>query len=484
MDGNSSPSASGGPLGRWLTPTSSSTAPGPSSLSSVVASSSSQLPGADHAAEDITPQSNAIQQRWPTLEKPAEPTKPSKMSKRPRATPGLPTPSELKFVYLLGFDNLYQPVRADMTLLRHYGCLTQKSIDNNDPPAYIETDGVPVYNSWMTRLMLICFLKSLTLGKMCLGEGVNFGEASHMFDYEGICVPNAEDAAEYAKLTHSIEGQAMGVGMNKRSESLMESTARLTEAVSNAIVEWPRLEHGLESAFSADDESAVEQTPVAFTCTPTRCWVRFVQPPKGLVEASTDPTYGICKRRPFWLASTLYAIGSVYSRLVTLGKVQREDYSEAAFFALEEGIKHDPSGHFVSTRIDVPRAWRERAKRTLGASELFAVSVLNEVVAFGPLKDYDKKVGAKTKFSRACVALAIKMATNAPKIANMLAAGCEDDKGTTPERAALSKALKAHNIKVIRWGQDVNALIFPPSLRGVSPQADGPCVLLGFENMR
>lgn len=411
------------------------------------------------------------------------------MSKRQRME-DVPV-TERKFVYLLGFDNLFQPLYADLTLLRYYDCRTAKSIDHGDAPYYVESDNVPVYKSWMTRSMLVCFLKSLTLGKMCVGEGVAYREACELFDYEGICVPSAKDAEEVAKLSQQAikDGYGMGIGMNKRKESLMETTSRHCEAIANAILEWPRLEHGLESAFSTEEVDVGERTPVAFSCTPTRCWVRFVQPPeKGLVEACTDPTYSICKRRPFWLAATLYAIGSAHSKLVAIKKVQPDDYSESAFFALEDGIKHDPSAGFASTRVDVPRAWRDRARRSLGDAELFAINVLNEVVSHGALVTRTElksdKISVKCKFSRATVALAIKMASKTPRIATMFAAGCEDDKGTTPERAALSKALKAHGIRVIKWGHEVNALVFPPSMRVVDTKADGPCVLLGFENMR
>lgn len=402
------------------------------------------------------------------------------MSKRARCE--VMDPKELRFAYLLGIDNLYQPVRADLALLRHYGCRTQKSIDNGDVPAYMETDDVPVYNSWMTRAMIVCFLKSMTIGKLSIDSTVTYSDACSMFDYEGICVPSADDAEQYHKLSYSIGVPSMGIGMNKRSESIMDSMSRLAETIACAILEWPRLDHGLESSFAAD-EDATETAPVAFTCTPTRCWVKFLQAPKTLVEVSSDPTYTLCKRRPFWLLATLYAIGSVHCRLIALGKLRKEDRGEAAFFALEEGIKHDPSYHFVSTRVDVPRAWRERSKRTLGDAERFAIMVLNEVTSHGELKESDK-VNNACKFARACVALALKMVTNTPRIATMFSAGCEDEKGTTPERVALSKALKIQGIKVIKWGSDDNALVFPPSFRGIDPKGDGPCVLLGFENMR
>ena len=481
MDGSSGRWQSGGPRGPLPIPTSSCSVPGQSSQSLECASLSCVPRGTERGGgERITHGPSAIQQRWLTHENRAE-EKPSKMSKRPRVE--VVAPSERKCVYMLGLDDLVNLVHVDMTLLRHYGCRTQKSIDNNDPPFYVETDGVPVYAVWMKRQMIVCFLTSLSVGKMCLDNSITYSQATAMFDYEGICVPSTSDAEEYAKLGYSIEGQSMGIGMNKRQESLLDSMARIAETISNAIMEWPRLEHGLESSFAADDE-ATEHAPVGFTCTPTRCWIRFMQPPRHLIEAGADPTYALCKRRPYWLAATLYAIGSVHARLVILQKIKREDRSEAAFFALEEGIKSDPCHHFASTRVDVPKAWRERAKKVLGDAERFAITMLNLVTSNGPFKE-GEKMSTSCKYARACVGLAHKLATNTPKIGKMFSHGCEDDKGVTPERFALAKALKTHGIKVIKWGNDDNALIFPPSFRGLDAgKPEGPCVLLGFENMR
>ena len=475
MDGNCGRSHFGGPLGRSPTPTSSSSVPGPSSQSSASAPLHSSYLGAEHADDCTIQNLNAIPQKWATRAREAD-ERPFNMScKRKRNVA-----SELPFVYILGMDNLYQPVRVDMKLLRYYGCRTQLSIDHNDPSYYMESDGVPVYHSWMTRSMLICFLKSLTVGKLCIDSSVSYLDACNMFDYEGITVPSAEEADEYAKLNHALDGQAMGVGMNKRQESLLDSMSRVAETIANAIMEWPRLEHGLESSFLEDPEG---DHTVAFTCTPTRCWVRFLWPPKSLIEYGPDLTWTLCKRRPFWLASTLYALGSVHSKLVALSKVARDDRSETAFFALEEGIKRDPSYHFACTRVDIPRVWREKAKKTLGEAERFAIGVLNEVTTHGPIKGSDR-LQCNIKYSRACIGLVLKLASNTPKIARMFSHGCEDDKGTTPERFALAKALKTHGIKVIKWGSDENALVFPPSFRGATAKPEGPCVLLGFENMR
>ena len=173
----------------------------------------------------------------------------------------------------------------------------------------------------------------------------------------------------------------------------------------------------------------------------------------------------------------------MHERLIALKKIQRDDRTETAFFALEEGIKSDPSYHFASTRIDTPKAWHERSKKNLGEAERFAISVLNDVTSHGVLKESDK-ISGSLKYSRACVGLAVKVASTTPKISKMFSHGCEDDKGVTPERFALAKALKDRKVKVIRWGTDDNALIFPPAFRKIGTKLEGPCVLLGFENVR
>lgn len=382
-------------------------------------------------------------------------------------------------MHLLGFDNLYQPVSTDMSVLRHYSCRTAKMIDNGDEAMSVAEDGTPMFRSWMTRSMLICFMKSLTLGKLCTSADVSYSDARDMFDFEGICVPSSDDIAEYNAYALKNGIDVMGIGLNKRAETLMETTERISDAIAMALCEWPRLEHGLESQFSGDD--ATDQT-VGFSCTPTRCWIRLLGPLAKIIPHTPDPIYSVCKNRPFWLASTLYLVGVIHQRLVTLKKIVADDRSEAAFFALEAGINQDPLQHFASTRCDVPKAWRDRAIRSLGAAERFAVSTLNEVTERGPLKEGDK-ISNTCKFSRATVSLAIKLVSSTPRISKMFAGGCEDREGATPERAALAKALKKYKIKVVRWGEEPKALCFPPSFRSQG-LAEGPCVLLGFENVR
>lgn len=400
--------------------------------------------------------------------------------KRSRTADCNPEPS---FVYLMGIDNPFQPVRADLKLINYYECRTAKEIQH-ESCAYKDEFGVPVYNSWMTRNMLVCFLKSLTVGKMCL-DGVTYNEAVSMFDYEGINVPSKEDAMSYSRMVHSIEGQSMGIGMNKRSETLMDTTTRIAESIVHAIMEWPQLDHGLESAFNSEADGLEPNKPAHFTCTPTRCWIRFMQPSTSIMEGygTADATHALCKRRPQWFVSTLCGIGTVHSRLVSTNKIDPNDSSESAFFALEEGIRNDPSHHFVSTRVDIPSQWSKRINKLSDDAHRFACMVLSEVLNAGPFKA-DDKISPSSKYCRACVALAIKLVLNTPRIATMFASGCEDDKGTTPERQALSMALKKHHIKIIKWGNDENALVFPPSFKTFYSAIESPCVLLGFENMR
>jgi len=402
---------------------------------------------------------------------------------RKRAHNEIATFKTRKFVYMLGVDDLNRPVYVDMQLLRHYGCRTQKSIDNGDTPLYTDSNG-PVYVSWMSREMLVCFITSLTVGKMIISDSVSYRQAVAMFEYEAICVPSALDAEALSSASYSIKCQhEMGVGMNKRHERVIHTVSRLAESISHAIIEWPRLDHGLE--FSITEEDPVDSgATVGFSCSPTRCWIRFADPPSELIEHATDPTYTLCKKRPYWLAMTLYAIGSVHSRLVSVERIGRDDRSEAAFFVLEHGTKNDLLMSFISARVDIPRAWRERAKRTLGEAEKFAISILSEVTLQGPFRETDK-ISTSCKYARACVALALKLALSTPKIATIFESKCDDEKGATPERDALAKALRLHKIKIVRWGQYENALVFPPCFRNTPHvKSDGPCVLLSFEALR
>lgn len=409
------------------------------------------------------------------------------MSKRSRdgETSEAGSSSMPRFAYMLAMDNTFQPIRVDVRLLEHYECRTFLAM-KHDQPAYVDKESkMPVYYSWMSRSLLIAFVKSLTVGKMCLNDSVSFQELVYAFEYEGISCPSSIDAKQYNEAVHAVSSgsRAMGIGFRNRDKSLLDSVSEISEAIAAAIVDWPRLEHGLESALHPPCDGDTES--VTFTCTPTRCWIRLLQAPKSFVENCSDATYGLCKKRPYWLTSTLYAIASVRFALIRLGKIEADDYSEASFFALEEGVKRDPSKNFFSTRIDVPRAWRDRAKKTLGDAECFAIMVINEITNYGPIEDNNNttRLSPLLKYARACVALAFKTASSMPRIASIFSQRCEDDKGTTPERCALGQALRAHRIKVVKWNDDEpNALVFPPALRHGSARAAGPAVLLEFFN--
>lgn len=404
------------------------------------------------------------------------------MSKRAREDHPEATTSDAEFVHLLCIDSVFQPVRADISLLKFYDCRTFKMIKNTAPLRY-DADGTPVYYSWMTRSLLLFFLKSLTLGSLCVDAQTPYAEAVAAFDYEGITVPAAEDAAAYAKLTTTtslLSSPPFGLAglRQKGADALMEKTTSICETLASALLEWPRLEYGLTHVFSPD-ESATNSTN--FECSTTRCWVQLCRPldARSLWEGGADPTHALAKRRPFWLLQTLYALGTVHAKLVMIGKITDEDKTEGAFFELERAIQNDLLGPFLTARVDVPSCWKERAKEQLGTAELFAVNILSAVVEAGVLKAGDK-VLSNVKYARATVALALEHASEAPKIDMIFGGNCEDADGVTPERNMLKNVLKKHNIKVVRWGNPLKPLVFLPIFRGYRLGSPGPCVLLEF----
>lgn len=92
------------------------------------------------------------------------------------------------------------------------------------------------------------------------------------------------------------------------------------------------------------------------------------------------------------------------------------------------------------------------------------------------------------QYARAVVTFAENLITSAPVCSKVFSSLCADENGSTPERAALKRALKTRGVNVVRWVEDrdfsVRPMVFPSHWRDGATSCLGPSVLLSFENLR
>lgn len=153
--------------------------------------------------------------------------------------------------------------------------------------------------------------------------------------------------------------------------------------------------------------------------------------------------------------------------------------------ALWKAIEADPLGTFFSVRADMCKsAVDSKLKKELLKGEKFCAEMRNTV-----MQSVDATEGASTQlqYARAIVTVVENLKVMAPNCGRLFSGACADDAGATPERTALKKALKTRGITVVRWMETRDPLlrpvVFPPSWRDSSSSCQGPCVLLGFENL-
>lgn len=265
-----------------------------------------------------------------------------------------------------------------------------------------------------------------------------------------------------------------------------DSLARVAQLVSNAVFEWPRLDHALLAG--------VEGREVEVSCTSSRIWVRFSEQPKR-ENTYGDEVHWLAKRRPYWLPATLNSIGYLHWRLIQRGKIDASSNvgsgDEQAFSQLTRALEQDSVHYFVSVKRDLARDDRDQIREMVKHAERFASDVLTTVVSFGSLKDprIEQPIPTHLKFARACISVAETLVGDTPNCARLFGSQCADDfykKTGTPERKVLEKVLKTRGCRVVMWKdaeelreRSIVPLVFPPSFKTHS--ADGPCVLLDFD---
>lgn len=389
-----------------------------------------------------------------------------------RPNSGQPDPKRAKlgdarFVLVSGFDEPDKPVEADLKLLEESGCRLALLVGNSEPASY--SSGRPVYHAGntLTRAMLVTFLKSLALGELVLSKNVSVGEALKVFEYEGIALSGSKS---------KVAVPSDGVAFSKRDESALTSVAALCESVADAIVRWPRLEHVLALVLS-DNGRSTSSSSSQFTATATRAWIRFAERPAA-VSGDGDHILALATANPPWLVSGLLYIGVTHHRMSSEepGFGARRD--EESFGRLWQQVEAEPLGNFACVLLDACKSMRDDASRhEVARGFAFAREVREGVINEKSVnKQYCRMLVRYVEYTR----------THTPTCARLFSGLCSDDSGSTPERTALKKALKARGVGVVKWSDErdpnVKPLVFPPSWRDKAASL-GPSVLLSFENV-
>lgn len=411
----------------------------------------------------------------------------TRSSAEARTAPGAPErpakkqklKTDERWVMLVSFDEPFRPVLADRTLLEHYNCRSAAMFKHQAPDCEIE--GRPAWNFNMSRGLLVAFLKALTHGEFVYPKEVDAHEVVRTFEYEGIAMPgNSIKAPAGQTLTHA----APTLGQRMRREAQGSHLSAYVAQVVHAILGWPRLQQGLDDAERGMDPG--------FAASGTRVWIAIAPPPNVARWPGGDDTYQLAKKRPGWLNAQLQAVGAVHWNMVQSGALDKAARDEKSFVKLaREGVEIDPMYFYLSCKRDMQQKLRVEHRDAIRHSDQFATWVCNTVTMHGE-DAQDKPMPVPVKYARVCIKLVSEMTYMAPNLTRVFGSQCVDPNkvnvpngkapvDATPERAALSKALKVHGIKILAWSDQrpdvADALVFPPAYRNATVHPS-PYVLL------
>ena len=387
-----------------------------------------------------------------------------------------------RWVVLVPFDEPFKPVLADRSLLEHYECRSAALLKHQPPDCEIE--GRPAWNFYMSRSLLVAFLKSLTHGEFLYPKDTDAHEVTRTFEYEGIPMPGN---CIQSLATQSLSQKAPTLGQRMRNEARGSRLSIYVSQVVHGLLDWPRLQAGLELAERGADPG--------FSASGTRVWIAFSPPPQLVRYPGADDIYQMAKKRQTWLNKNLQAVGVVHYRMVKAGLLDKEARDEQSFVTLvRHGVEIEPTHYYLSCKRDMPRNLRSENREALRHSDQFATSICNTVADHG--EDRGQSMAERVEYARACIKLVAEMTEQAPNLSRLFGGQCSDPPrvspagskapvDTTPERHALANALRVHGIKVLAWSDErtpgVAPLVFPPAYLSATVAAS-PYVLLDCES--
>lgn len=368
------------------------------------------------------------------------------------------------------YDDPDKLVEVNVRLVDSFDCRLSSLIKHTDPET---TDSGRIFwRCGITRPMLLTMLKSMTYGELVLSKGVSVGEAIIAFEYEGLSMSSL-------KKSRRVEHPRKGVAFSTLEETVSESVKTLCELVASAIVSWPRLEFVMDSYMQENADSPI-------TCTPSRVWLRFADRPKSVdVDGQRFIISLVCKW-PRWFSKGLVALGIVHYRMSLLDPDFAKARDESSFKALCAEVESDPLGCFFCTRMDAPKHFM---RRDITKGEKFANEIKQAIVQYSQESEPDAAPSLQVQYARAIVTFVENSMNTMFNCSKVFSCFCSDESGSSMERLALKRALKARGVGVVRWMEErdsnIRPIVFPPNWRESSNSACyGPSVLLSFDALR
>lgn len=388
-----------------------------------------------------------------------------------------------KYALFSCYDEPDKLVEVELALVEHFGARLAGLVRHQAPA--VGADGTTrFWRAGMTRAMLITMIKSLTLGQLVLAKGVSISEALAQLEYEGVSV-HAQRGPQ------TIETPRAGVAHTKRSERYSETLTRLCEQVADAIVSWPRLEMALDVAAGGAEQAVASRAlgnAQSFSCTGTRAWVRFVDRPKQ--PEPDSPVLQLVLKCPRWFSEGLVSVGIVHARIARADALFGAQRDQNAFKRLTGEIEGDPLGCFFGVRGDCHRRCDDqRLRKDMLKGERFAADVRRVITEYAARGQVDAPKETHVQYAEAIATFVENILITTPLCGLVFSAACADEKGETPERNALKKALRSRGVGIVRWAEErephVRPLVFPPNWRdGTHASCYGPALLLDFEKLR
>ena len=216
--------------------------------------------------------------------------------------------------------------------------------------------------------------------------------------------------------------------------------------------------------------------------------MRFADRPKQPEHDS--PVLQLVLNSPRWFSEGLVSVGIVHARIARSDALFGAQRDQNAFKRLTAEIEGDPFGCFFGVRGDCHRKCDDtRLRKDMLKGERFAADVRRTITEYACRNVVEGPKETHVQYSEAIATFVENILITTPLCGLVFSAACTDDKGETPERNALKRALRSRGVAIVRWAEEtddkVRPLLFPPNWRERNHASGlGPAVLLDFEKLR
>jgi hypothetical protein len=366
------------------------------------------------------------------------------------------------YVNMTTIDNPNTYIEVNVSLLQTYGARLYMMVEY-DPPL-VDTSGGMYYRSGYTKDVLVSFLKSLQFGQMVVGRGTTAAEMLLVFDYENVCVNRPATSTQRAM--ECVHTNGWGVRYRQKGEERMEMLDMECERVADAVISWPFLEMSMASRLGlgvlSRNGRSMASTDEAVSL--TRAWVTFAKKPSCSTHVhSVRDLYTLEDR---WLKVLVQGVGCMEHLMCAENTKWRDVRTQCSFNALAEYIESDSLGCLFFTRyatargVQIDRHVRKTCMRGVAFFEEMRTLVSSAKSANGDGVTKDEAL----HYALAVAKLCEDMFRNMTDLSVLFCDACADDNGVTIERSALKNALSKRGVKILRWADHRNGLLFPPGI--------------------